>query len=65
MFSRYDKAAAGVIGGALAAIIGVLLDLSPEMVVSFSGALTGLLVYLVPNKPNMSDPGGTGGVSVP
>lgn len=50
MISRFDKAAAGVIGGAVAAIIGVLADLSPEAVVTLSGALSGLLVWAVPNK---------------
>lgn len=57
MFSRFDKAGAAVIGPALAELLIKLgetmfaIDIATATEVSITSAITGLLVWLFPNKP--------------
>jgi len=67
---RYNKAIAAFVGGliALLASMGILPAewQTPEAVATITGLVMTFLVWRVPNKPDTSsDPGGTGGVSVP
>ena len=55
MFTTFDKAIAGLLGGLLSvlALLGLPLPeflQNPEMVATVSGFISALLVYLVPNR---------------
>ena len=54
MISQYDKAIAGLLAAlvTLLAAFGIKPDwLSPELLTAATPIITGLVVYLVPNKP--------------
>lgn len=50
MFTRYDKAGAAVIGGAISAILGAVTDLDGEALAAIGTLITTALVWLIPNK---------------
>lgn len=51
MFTKYDKAGAGIIGAAIGAIVGYFLGFDVEATGGLTAAATAFLVWLVPNKP--------------
>lgn len=50
MFTKYDKAGAAAIGGAITAILGAVTDLPPDALAAVGTLVTTALVYLIPNK---------------
>lgn len=50
MFTKYDKAGAAVIGGAITAVLGEFTELSPEALAAIGTLITTALVWLIPNK---------------
>ena len=53
MITSFDKAIVALLGAVLsiAATFGLKVDwATPEMISAFGGAITALLVYLIPNK---------------
>lgn len=50
MFTRFDKAGAAVIAGAVTSVLAYFTTLDAEIIGAIGTLLTGGLVYLVPNK---------------
>ena len=50
MFTRYDKAGAGVLGSGLGAVIGHIAGLDEATSAALVTVITTLFVFLVPNK---------------
>ena len=50
MFTRYDKAGAGVLGSGLGAVKGHFIGLDEAATAALVTVLTSVFVFLVPNK---------------
>lgn len=50
MFSKFDKAAAAAIGGAVTTFLAAVTTLSPEVIGAVGTLVTAALVWLVPNR---------------
>jgi len=59
MFTSVDKAIVAIISGFLTVatmVFGVDLNLSPELIAAVGSVVSGILVYLVPNKEVPAEP---------
>lgn len=57
MFTTVDKAIVAIIGGLLTVasmVFGMDLNISPEFIGAIGSVVSGVLVYLVPNKEPVS-----------
>ena len=47
---KFNKATAAVLSGAVVTILGVFVDLAPEVIGAVQTLLTAILVWVVPHK---------------